>query len=251
MPRNASSFHRFVQTALPIPTGSGIVSANRLHRQVVSCLPEVVPVHGQDRVAHPESPALVGGEAREDLGDEDGHPPARLLFDNSDFPHGFRGTVQTNGKSPCLDPKLDPGLPAVDTIVAVVLTPVDNSAPRAGTTPPTPVVLALELVLTGGRTAARVPWTRSRVVSVRHAISQARRRVVVVPVIAPLPGYLRLGQCAQAATRLHRPTSTHPPTHRLQAKGRKHSRPEEREGKRKEQLAVMGQPERLVVDFRL
>lgn len=72
----------------------------RLDRQVVCCLPEVVPVHRQDRVAHPESPALVGGEPREDLGDEDGHPvlappldtdpqPARLLFDNSDFPHSF------------------------------------------------------------------------------------------------------------------------------------------------------------------
>lgn len=191
----------------------------------MSRLPQVVPVHRQDRVSHPQSPALVGGEPREDLGDEDGHPvlpppfdtdpqPAGLLFDNSDLPHGFRGTVQADGEVALLRAEAGARTPvtragaakvrvravirvlpgAVHAVVAVVLTPTASPAPRAAAASPDPVVLALELVLPRGRTAAGVAQTRSRLVSVRHAIPQARRRVAVVPVIAPRSANLRLGR---------------------------------------------------------
>ncbi|KAF3854343.1 hypothetical protein F7725_022398 [Dissostichus mawsoni] len=197
----------------------------RLDREVVCSLPEVVPINGKNRVSHPESPALVSGEPREDLGDEDGHPvlapplntdpqPARLLFDNPNFPHSFRRAVRTDGHVSLSRPKAGPGTAvagsgaskvrvcavirvfpgAIYTVVAVVLTPTDTPEPRAAATPPTPMVLVLVLVLTRGWTATMVPRTLSRVVSVRHAISQAHRRVVVVPVVAPLSACLRFGR---------------------------------------------------------
>lgn len=226
--------HRSLISAFPSPrSGVGQLTLQRhffarllqrLHRQVVSRLPEVVAVHRQDRVSHPQSPALVGGEPREDLGDEDGHPvlpppfdtdpqPARLLLDNPDFPHRLRGAVQADGVVALPRPEAGARTPVTGTrasevrvcavirvlsgaahgaVVAVVLAPTATPAARAASAAasPHPVVLVLNLVLS----AAGAPQCRSRLVSVRHAIPEARRRVAVVPVIAPVSANLRLGR---------------------------------------------------------
>lgn len=196
----------------------------RLHRQVVRRLPEVVAVHRQDRVPHPEGSALVRGESREDFGDENGHPvlsppldtdpqPARLLFDNPDFPHRFGGALQTDGEVALSRPEAGPWTPvarpgapevrvgavvwvlsrAVHIVVAVVLPATGTRASGAAATTPTRMTLVQKLVLT----AARDPHTGSRVVSVGDAVSQARRSAVIVPVVAPLPAHVRLGRQSQ------------------------------------------------------
>lgn len=205
----------------------------RLHRQVVSRLPEVVTVHRQDRVSHPQSPALVGGESREDLRDEDGHPvlpppfdtdpqPARLLLDNPDFPHRLRGAVQADGVVAMPRPEAGARTPVTGTrasevrvcavirvlswaahgaVVAVVLAPAATPAARAASAAASPHPVVLVLVVNLVLSAAGAPQRRSRLVSVRHAIPQARRRVAVVPVIAPVSANLRLGRQSERLPR--------------------------------------------------
>jgi len=64
-------YHRCVLT-LQIHHSTGPLEGP--HRLVVGGVPQLLPVHRQDGVAHVESFGLVGGHASEDLRDEDGHP---------------------------------------------------------------------------------------------------------------------------------------------------------------------------------
>uniref|UniRef100_A0A8D3BJD2 Peroxisomal trans-2-enoyl-CoA reductase n=1 Tax=Scophthalmus maximus TaxID=52904 RepID=A0A8D3BJD2_SCOMX len=191
--------------------------------QVVRRLAQVAAVHRQDRVADAQRAALVGGESREDLGDEDGHPvlaapldadaqAAGLLLDDAHFAHRLRGAacVRGRGARPVALPRAEAGARAavagagtpevrVRAVIRVLPPRAAGAVAPVGGTPAgdpaaAPVALVVVVVLVRTARSTGRPRARARLVSVRQAVAQARGRRVPVAAARPRRGRLRLGR---------------------------------------------------------